>query len=97
MHVCLKTCFKVSFEVRLEVKSCPKDPEQWSSTVQIYPVGIEEKLTATVFLDCDCPCELSNAAVSSLNCLLSTACDICAKYLKDVDTSSLLVGETQTK
>jgi len=54
----------VTFEVRLEVKKCPEDPEQWSNTIQIYPVGIEEKLTATVFLDCDCPCELPESTVS---------------------------------
>jgi len=60
-----KTCYKVTFEVRLEVKSCQKDPQQWSNTIQIHPVGIEEKLTATVFLDCDCPCELPDNAVSN--------------------------------
>lgn len=47
----------VTFDVRLEVKSCSQDPEQWSNTIQIHPVGIEEKLTATVFVDCECPCE----------------------------------------
>jgi len=56
--------FKVTFEVRLEVKKCPEDPQQWSNTIQIHPVGIQEKLTATVFLDCDCPCELPESTVS---------------------------------
>ena len=58
--------FKVTFEVRLEVKSCPQDPDQWSNTIQIHPVGIAEKLTATVFLDCDCPCERRESTVSGL-------------------------------
>jgi len=56
--------FKVTFEVRLEVKACPTQPDQWSNTVQIHPVGIEEKLTATVFLDCDCPCQMPASTVS---------------------------------
>ena len=55
------------------MKSCPEDPDQWSNTIQIHPVGIEEKLTATVFLDCDCPCERPETTVGKLR-LVSYHC-----------------------
>jgi len=70
MFIFYKLRLKVTFEVRLEVNSCPKDQEQWSNTIQIHPVGIEEKLTATVFLDCDCPCEMPKNTVSNEKPLL---------------------------
>jgi len=62
VYISVGISFKVTFEVRLEVKSCPKDAEQWSKVVQIHPVGIEEKLTATVFLHCDCDCDEPNVS-----------------------------------
>jgi len=68
VYITCKICLdlKVTFDVRLEVKSCSHDPEQWSNTIQIHPVGIEERLTATVFVDCECPCERPESEVNKL-------------------------------
>jgi protocadherin alpha len=47
----------VTYEVSVEVKSCPADRSQWKRTFQIYPVGLTEKLTINLELNCECDCE----------------------------------------
>jgi len=66
-HLCYKlvvvvfTCCQVSYEVTIEVKECPADRRQWNKTFQIYPVGLTEKLTINLQLNCECACEKSTA------------------------------------
>jgi len=52
---------QVSYEVTIEVKECPEDRSQWNKTFQIYPVGLTEKLTVNLQLNCECQCEKPNA------------------------------------
>jgi protocadherin alpha len=47
----------VTFEVTVEVDKCPEDPALRRKTFQIYPVGLTEKLTVNVDLQCECECE----------------------------------------
>ncbi|XP_046678492.1 LOW QUALITY PROTEIN: integrin beta-PS-like [Homalodisca vitripennis] len=47
----------VTFQVEVEVMSCPKDPKEWNHVFQIYPVGINESLTVDLEMLCSCPCE----------------------------------------
>ena len=58
---------KVTFEVSMQVNSCPEDQAQWRRTVDIYPVGLVEKLTVHVDLMCQCDCEQSQQKVSSMH------------------------------
>ena len=53
--------WQVSYEVTIEVKECPADRRQWKKTFQIYPVGLTEKLTVNLELNCECECEKSSA------------------------------------
>jgi len=53
--------WQVSYEVTIEVKECPEDRRQWKKTFQIYPVGLTEKLTVNLELNCECECEKSSA------------------------------------
>ena len=48
---------QVTFDVTLEVRSCPSDHSQRSKTFNIYPVGLTEKLTINLELMCECDCE----------------------------------------
>jgi len=43
--------------VTIEVTSCPKDRTKWKKSFEIYPVGLEEKLTVNLNLMCECDCE----------------------------------------
>ncbi|KAK2164572.1 hypothetical protein NP493_1406g01044 [Ridgeia piscesae] len=47
----------VTYEVTIEVTSCPKDRTKWKKSFEIYPVGLEEKLTVNLNLMCECDCE----------------------------------------
>lgn len=49
--------FQVTFEVDIEVTSCPKDPNEWNQTFNIYPVGLNEAMTIHLEMICECDCE----------------------------------------
>ena len=55
---------QVTFEVSIQVNSCPEDPAQWQKKFDIYPVGLTEKLTVHIDLNCECDCEQSEFEVS---------------------------------
>jgi len=60
-------CWQVSYEVTVKVKECPADRSQWNKTFHIYPVGLTERLTVNLQLNCECECEKSSAGkVTSL-------------------------------
>ena len=48
---------QVTFEVSVEVASCPADKKLRKKTFEIYPVGLDEKLTINLELLCECECE----------------------------------------
>jgi integrin beta 1 len=50
-------------EVRLE--SCPSSKEDRLKTFHIYPVGLTEKLSVNIELDCQCSCEIHNNEVGT--------------------------------
>ncbi|XP_063821699.1 integrin beta-PS [Ostrinia nubilalis] len=53
----LKVGDVVEFTAEITLKECPKDPEKWKQSFQIYPVGVSETLHVEVEMLCDCPCE----------------------------------------
>ena len=60
------SCHQVSFGVTIDVKECPKEG-QTNRTLNIYPVGLTEKLVIELDLICQCDCELEGALVGTLN------------------------------
>jgi len=61
----LKVGTVVNFQAEIEVTSCPPNRKDWVQTFQIYPVGINESLTVTLEMQCDCPCENIGDSVSA--------------------------------
>jgi len=53
----LKIGENVTFEVSIQVTSCPVDRDNWEKRVTIYPVGLTEKLHVNLELICECDCE----------------------------------------
>jgi len=51
----------VTYEVTIKVPECPADKSQWKKTFDIVPVGLSEKLTINLELNCECQCEKSSA------------------------------------
>ncbi|KAK1136188.1 hypothetical protein K0M31_000753 [Melipona bicolor] len=47
----------VEFEVTLQASECPTNPNEWQTSMQIKPRGINESLTIELSIICDCPCE----------------------------------------
>ncbi|XP_016773439.2 integrin beta-PS [Apis mellifera] len=47
----------VEFEVTLQAIECPKDSNEWQTSMHIKPRGINESLTINLSIACDCPCE----------------------------------------
>lgn len=85
-HICkgLKVGTNVTFEVGIEVTSCPKDPNEWNQTFQIYPVGLNEALTVHLEMICECDCEKPwNEVKNSDKCTLGNGtyeCGVCSCY-----------------
>lgn len=55
---------KVSFDVEIEVKECPKNSPGYSRKFDIKPVGLADKLEVQMELVCKCDCESEDIAVS---------------------------------
>lgn len=53
----LKVGSTVSFDIDIEVKSCPKRASEYNQTIQIYPVGLNEALLIDLEIVCECDCE----------------------------------------
>lgn len=53
----LRVGSRVQFKARIEVLKCPKDPREWQQTIEIYPVGINEKVLIDLSMMCQCDCE----------------------------------------
>ncbi|KAG9508444.1 Integrin beta-PS, partial [Fragariocoptes setiger] len=53
----LKVGTTVSFDIDIEVKSCPRNPREQNQTIQIYPVGLSESLIIDLEMICECDCE----------------------------------------
>lgn len=59
----------VSFDIDIEVKSCPKKRSDYNQTIQIYPVGLNEALLIDLEIICECDCEKPwNIIEHSINC-----------------------------
>lgn len=58
-NVCkgLKVGSTVTFDIDVELKSCPKRSSEYNQTIQIYPVGLNEALLIDLEMICDCDCE----------------------------------------
>jgi len=61
----LKVGTVVNFQAEIEVTSCPPNRKDWTQTFQIYPVGINESLTVSLDMQCECDCENVGHPVSS--------------------------------
>ncbi|XP_013400063.1 integrin beta-PS [Lingula anatina] len=48
---------EVTFEVTVEVKSCPVDHQQRVRNITISPIGLTDQLTLQIDLICECDCE----------------------------------------
>ena len=53
----LRVGSKVQFTAKIEVLKCPKDPREWNQVIEIYPVGINEKVIVDLSMMCQCDCE----------------------------------------
>ncbi|ELU10143.1 hypothetical protein CAPTEDRAFT_93285 [Capitella teleta] len=53
----------VTFEVTIEVMSCPTNPSERKRSFFIYPVGLNEKLLVEVETTCECECEKPGVGV----------------------------------
>lgn len=47
----------VTFEAKIEVTSCPRNPNEWNQTIRIYPVGLNDALIINLEMICECDCE----------------------------------------
>ncbi|KAI8035233.1 integrin beta-PS isoform X2 [Drosophila gunungcola] len=48
---------QVSFTAQIQVLKCPEDPRDWTQTINISPVGINETMQIQLEMLCACPCE----------------------------------------
>lgn len=53
----LKVGSTITFDIDIEVKTCPKNKNEYNQTIQIYPVGLNENLLIDLEIVCDCDCE----------------------------------------
>lgn len=60
----LKIGSVVSFQAEIEVTTCPPNREDRHQIFKIYPVGINESLTVSLDMHCDCPCKMPGNSVS---------------------------------
>ena len=59
----------VTFEANIEITSCPRNPDEWNQTIQIYPVGLNDALMIDLEMICECDCEKPwNEEPNSLHC-----------------------------
>lgn len=49
----------VTFEVQLVLEKCPENRANWSHTIQIHPLGLNEVLEIDLKMICECDCENS--------------------------------------
>jgi protocadherin alpha len=57
---------KVEFQAEIIVDSCPPDPNDWTQTFKISPVGSQEATIIHIEMNCDCPCEHKEHNVSNI-------------------------------
>ncbi|XP_017064418.1 integrin beta-PS isoform X1 [Drosophila eugracilis] len=48
---------KVTFTAHIQLLKCPEDPRDWTQTIHISPVGINEYMEIQLKMLCSCPCE----------------------------------------
>ena len=60
----LRVGSRVQFTAKIEVLKCPKDPREWNQVIEIYPVGINEKVIVDLSMMCQCDCEKPGNPVS---------------------------------
>ncbi|XP_043660897.1 integrin beta-PS isoform X2 [Drosophila teissieri] len=53
----LKEGQQVSFTAQIQLLKCPEDPRDWTQTIYISPVGINEFMQIQLSMLCSCPCE----------------------------------------
>lgn len=73
----------VTFEAKIEVLSCPRNPNEWNQTIRIYPVGLNDALIIDLEMICECDCEKPwNEEPSSPHCedRGTYECGICSCY-----------------
>ena len=62
---------RVQFTAKIEVVKCPSDPRDWNQVIEIYPVGINEKVLVDLSMMCQCDCEKPGNRVSRLRIFFS--------------------------
>ena len=62
----LRVGSQVQFTAKIEVLECPTDPRKWREIIEIYPVGINEKVLIDLTMMCQCDCEKPGNEVSLL-------------------------------
>lgn len=79
--IMLKVTFMATVEVKLQ--SCPSVKTDRIRRFHIYPVGLTEKLTVNIELDCQCSCGLDKNKVSmTMNkCFSESLKAACCQYL----------------
>lgn len=75
----LKVGTTVTFDIDIEVKSCPKRNSDLFQTIQIYPVGLNEALIIDLEILCECECDKQGVEQSPKCSNHGTySCGICA-------------------
>lgn len=47
----------VTFELKIQLESCPSNRDEWNQTIKIYPIGLKDALFIDLNMICDCDCE----------------------------------------
>lgn len=64
----LKKGSTVSFAAEIVVLSCPGNRSEWNQMLEIYPVGMHEKLIIDLEMICDCDCDREGTVPQAPEC-----------------------------
>ncbi|KAJ8307663.1 hypothetical protein KUTeg_014785, partial [Tegillarca granosa] len=67
----------ITFEVEIELKSCPPNSTQYNTSIDISPLGISEKTTVNLNYICQCDCEKPNVSVPDSPKCSSKGTEVC--------------------
>lgn len=60
---------KVVFNVTIQIDECPLKASNWKRTMEIYPVGLDMKVSVDIDMICECECkETADMSVKSPKC-----------------------------
>ena len=81
-NVCrgLRVGDSVTFDLKIQLESCPSNRDEWNQTIKIYPIGLKDALFIDLSMICDCDCERDwNSEENSESCNFkgTAQCGIC--------------------